>query len=74
MTEPIGDGTYVSIPVSEFEELCERAGRAEESESFEDENPVMMWGIIAAIIVTFLVVILSIAFGYFLGITRNRNE
>jgi D-alanyl-lipoteichoic acid acyltransferase DltB (MBOAT superfamily) len=30
--------------------------------------------IIATIIITFIVVIISLAFGYFLGITRNRNE
>jgi hypothetical protein len=30
--------------------------------------------ILVAIIVTAIVVLVSIAFGYFLGITRNRNE
>jgi hypothetical protein len=25
-------------------------------------------------VVTFLIVLISIVFGYFLGITRNRNE
>ena len=29
---------------------------------------------IAVIIVTFIVVLVSIAFGYFLGVTRNRHE
>jgi len=30
--------------------------------------------VIVTIIVTSIVVLVSIAFGYFLGITRNRNE
>lgn len=29
---------------------------------------------VAAIIVTAIIVLISIAFGYFLGVTRNRNE
>lgn len=30
--------------------------------------------VIAAIIITAIIVLISIAFGYFLGATRNRNE
>jgi hypothetical protein len=29
---------------------------------------------IAVIIVTFIVILISIIFGYFLGVTRNRDE
>jgi len=29
---------------------------------------------VATIVVTAIIVLISIAFGYFLGITRNRNE
>lgn len=30
--------------------------------------------VVVTIIVVFIIVLISIAFGYFLGITRNRNE
>jgi len=30
--------------------------------------------VIATLILTALIVLISVAFGYFLGVTRNRNE
>jgi hypothetical protein len=33
-----------------------------------------MIGVLVTIIVTSIVVLISISFGYFLGVTRNRNE
>ena len=32
------------------------------------------WAVIAIVIITFIVVLISLLIGYGLGITRNRNE